>query len=78
MFEYVKYKCVTLFVFGDDCQQQIKEEIVFNLICFQGLDFGRCCRKPFDFFLTLTMKIASQFHVFTGGGGHHMKGDGTK
>lgn len=31
-YEYVKYKCVTLFVFGDDCQQQIKEEIVFNLI----------------------------------------------
>lgn len=31
-YEYVNYKCVTLFVFGDDCQQQIKEEIVFNLI----------------------------------------------
>jgi hypothetical protein len=79
-YEYVKYKCVTLFVFGDDCQQQINEEIAFNFICFQGLDSGWCCHKPFDFFLTLTMKIPNQFHVFAagGGGGHHMKGDKTK
>lgn len=39
---------------GGDCFQ-----FDSNWICFQGLDFGWGCHKPFDFFLTLTLKIAS-------------------
>lgn len=62
-YEYVKHKCVTLFVFGDDCQQQIKEEIVFDLIPIGFVSkvwiLGEVVTNLLIFFLTLTLKIAS-------------------